>query len=246
MSVVGIVPARGGSKSIPRKNLRPFGGHPLIAWTIAAARQALTIERVIVSTDDAEIAEVARRYGAEVPFLRPPEFALDDTPDLPVFTHALGWLATHLTRVELVVHLRPTSPLRADGLIDEGVARLRGNARADCVRAVTETTMTPYKMWRPAEGLLRPLLDDAGPEAFNAPRQALPKVLWQTGQVDVIRAATIERGSMTGNSIAPLEVDPATAIDLDTETDWLFAEWMLPRLGRIVRPAHSHRTRDLR
>ncbi|HEY5670648.1 MAG TPA: acylneuraminate cytidylyltransferase family protein, partial [Anaerolineales bacterium] len=111
--VLTLIPARGGSKSIPRKNIRPFAGHPLIAYSIAAGLCAETVTRVIVSTDDDEIAAVARRYGAETPFLRPDEYSQDNTPDLPVFQHALNWLEEHDGyRPEIVVHLRPTSPFR--------------------------------------------------------------------------------------------------------------------------------------
>ncbi|HQC21081.1 MAG TPA: acylneuraminate cytidylyltransferase family protein, partial [Anaerolineaceae bacterium] len=111
--VLALIPARGGSKGIPRKNIRDFGGAPLIAWSIAAALRAETVTRVIVSTDDEEIAAVAREWGAETPFLRPAELAQDDTTDYPVFRHALDWLAAHENyRPEVVVQLRPTSPVR--------------------------------------------------------------------------------------------------------------------------------------
>ena len=111
--VLAIIPARGGSKGIPRKNIRPFAGYPLIAYSIAAGLQAKTVTRVIVTTDDDEIAEVARSYGAETPFLRPAELAQDLTTDLPVFQHALNWLASHEDyHPDVIVHLRPTSPVR--------------------------------------------------------------------------------------------------------------------------------------
>ncbi|HEY5903570.1 MAG TPA: acylneuraminate cytidylyltransferase family protein, partial [Anaerolineales bacterium] len=116
--VLAVIPARGGSKGIPRKNIRLFSGWPLLAWSIAAAQQAETVSRVIVSTDDEEIAAVGREYGAETPFLRPAEFARDDTTDLPVFEHALRWLDEHEGyRPEVVVQLRPTSPIRPRGLV---------------------------------------------------------------------------------------------------------------------------------
>ena len=106
--VLAIIPARGGSKGIPRKNIRSFAGHPLIAYSIAAAKQSQTVTRVIVSTDDEEIAAVARQYGAETPFLRPAELAEDTTLDLPVFQHALNWLAEHENyHPQLVIQLRP-------------------------------------------------------------------------------------------------------------------------------------------
>src|SRR5262249_7126007 len=117
--VVAIVPARGGSKAIPRKNVRLLGGVPLIAYSIEAGLTARTVDRVIVSTDDEEIAAVARRFGAEVPFMRPAALAGDSTPDLPVFQHALDWLDAHEGyRPEIVVQLRPTSPLRPPDCVD--------------------------------------------------------------------------------------------------------------------------------
>src|SRR3989337_3169724 len=113
LNVLALIPARGGSKSIPQKNIRSFAGHPLIAYSIVAGLAAQTVNRVIVSTDDEEIATVARHYGAEVPFLRPAELAQDGTPDLPVFQHALYWLEENEGyQVEIVVQLRPTSPFR--------------------------------------------------------------------------------------------------------------------------------------
>src|SRR5919201_6543515 len=111
IKILALIPARGGSKGIPRKNILNFAGYPLIAWSIAAAKQASCITRVIVSTDDEEIASVARKYGAETPFLRPSEFAQDNTTDLPVFQHALQWLDEHEGyQPEIVIQLRPTSP----------------------------------------------------------------------------------------------------------------------------------------
>ncbi len=115
--ILALIPARGGSKGIPRKNIRSFAGYPLIAWSIAAAKQSELVTRVIVSTDDEEIAAVARECGAETPFLRPAEFAQDNTTDLPVFEHALQWLEENEGyQPEIVVQLRPTSPIRPRGL----------------------------------------------------------------------------------------------------------------------------------
>src|SRR5215217_5248674 len=111
--ILALIPARGGSKGIPRKNIRHFAGYPLIAWSIAAAKQSEFIMRVIVSTDDEVIAAMARECGAETPFLRPAEFAQDKTTDLPVFEHALNWLGENEGyHPEMVIQLRPTSPIR--------------------------------------------------------------------------------------------------------------------------------------
>ncbi|MCW5877423.1 MAG: acylneuraminate cytidylyltransferase [Anaerolineales bacterium] len=227
--VLAIIPARGGSKSIPRKNALPFLGHPLLAYSVAAGVQAQRVTRTIISTDDAEMAELVRQYGAEAPFLRPAEFAQDSTQDLPVFQHALGWLAENEDyHPQIVVQLRPTSPVRPHGLVDEAVEILLNHPSADSVRGVVPSGQNPYKMWRVTEGeALQPLLTlDGNPEPYNSPRQVLPPAYWQTGHVDAIRAATILKGSMSGASIWPVHIDPRYAVDIDTHNDWKRAEWL--------------------
>lgn len=227
--VLAVVPARGGSKGLPRKNLRLLGGHPLIAYSIAAARASARVDRVIVSTDDPEIAAVARDYGAEAPFLRPAELASDETPDAPVFRHALRWFArTEEYRPELIVHLRPTSPIREPGLIDRAIEVLDSRPEADALRTVCPPSQNPYKMWRIEDGWLAPLLEPPGPEAYDRPRQRLPETVWHTGTLDVIRRRTIlEHGSMAGQRIVPLAIAPFYAIDIDTLEDLRYAEWRI-------------------
>ncbi|MDH5605484.1 MAG: acylneuraminate cytidylyltransferase family protein, partial [Anaerolineae bacterium] len=186
--VLAIIPARGGSKSIPRKNVIDFAGYPLISYSIAAGLAAELVTRVIVSTDDDEIAGISRRYGAEVPFIRPAEHAQDATPDLPVFQHALEWLAENEDyRPDIIVQLRPTSPFRRVWQIDRAVAQLIERPDADAVRTVIVPFQNPFKMWTiGADGLMKPLVDTRFKEAYNMPRQALPDVYWQTGYVDAV------------------------------------------------------------
>lgn len=234
--VLALIPARGGSKSIPRKNIRPFAGHPLLAYSIAAALAAETVRRVIVSTDDEEIAAIARTYGAETPFLRPLELARDDTPDLPVFQHALRWLEENEGyRPEIVVQLRPTSPLRRVHHIDQAVYRLLERPEADSVRSVCVPFQNPYKMWKIGpDGFMRPLIETDLREPYNLPRQALPQVYWQTGYVDAAWSDTIlVKNSMTGDFILPLIIDPSEWIDIDTPDDWRRAERLL-EMGEIT------------
>ncbi len=241
-SVLALIPARGGSKGIPRKNIRDFAGYPLIAWSIAAARQAQTVTRVLVSTDDEEIAAVARAFGAETPFLRPAELARDDTTDLPVFEHALDWLAEHEDHhPQVVVQLRPTSPIRPRGLVDEAVRLLLAHPDADCVRGVVPSAQNPFKMWR-LEGPdrpMRPLLSLEGvAEPYNAPRQSLPPTYWQTGHIDAIRAASIrQKHSLTGEVIYPLLIDPRYTVDIDNLQDWARYESLAWSGLDIVTPA---------
>jgi N-acylneuraminate cytidylyltransferase len=223
--ILALIPARGGSKGIPRKNIRNFAGYPLIAWSIAAAEQAACVTRLIVSTDDEEIAAVARQYGAETPFLRPSELAQDQTTDLPVFEHALDWLERNESyKPEVVIQLRPTSPIRPRDCVDRSVKILMEHADADCVRGVVPAGQNPHKMWRFAgeEQPMSPLLQvDGIAEPYNAPRQILPPVYWQTGHIDAIRVSTIiQKKSLTGDVIYPLVIDPRYTVDIDNLSDW--------------------------
>ena len=233
--VLAIIPARGGSKGIPRKNIRPFAGHPLIAFSIAAALQAETVTRVIVSTDDPEIAEVARHFGAETPFLRPAELAADCSTDLPVFQHALDWLAGQEDyHPEIVLHLHATSPVRPRGFVDRAVGLLRDHPGAECVRSVVSPGQNPYKMWKidAQSGCMIPLLTVQGiVEPYNTPRQWLPEVYLQTGHVNAIRPATILGGSMTGRVILPIIIQASYEVDLDTLADWERGEWLVTKGG---------------
>ncbi len=222
--ILALVPARGGSKGIPRKNIRDFAGYPLLAWSIAAGLQARSVSRVIVSTDDEEIAAVAREFGAETPFLRPPDLAQDDTTDLPVFGHALRTLAGDGYKPDVIVQLRPTSPIRPTNCVDNAVKMLLAHPDADSVRGVVTAGQNPHKMWRlnGPDSPMTPLLRvDGIAEPYNAPRQSLPPIHWQTGHVDAIRVATIlHKRSMSGQKVYPLIIDSRYTIDIDNLADW--------------------------
>jgi YrbI family 3-deoxy-D-manno-octulosonate 8-phosphate phosphatase len=248
LEVLAVIPARGGSKGIPRKNIRDFAGYPLIAYSIAAATQSKLVTRTIVSTDDEEIAAVARHYGAETPFLRPAEFAQDNTIDLPVFQHVLSWLKEHEGYVpDVVVQLRPTSPVRPLTCVDDAVNLLLSHPDADSVRGVVEADQCPYKMWLidSSSGAMSPLIGVEGiSEAYNAPRQKLPKVFWQIGHIDAIRPrAIIEQNSMSGKVIMPLIMDPRFTVDLDNLRDWHQGEVLVKEGGlKMVDPANQRRS----
>jgi N-acylneuraminate cytidylyltransferase len=237
---LAIVPARGGSKSIPRKNIRQLGGVPLMAYSIEAGLRARLVDRVIVSTDDEEIAEIARTWGADVPFLRPAAIASDTSADLPVFQHVIDWLEKSAGCIpEIVVHLRPTAPLRPPDCVDAAIELLRNDETVDSVRGVVPAAQNPYKMWRlQADGTMTPLLAAETPEAYNRPRQQLPQTYWQTGHVDAVRTRVIRhQASMSGTRIRALHVDAAYTCDIDTEADWQCTEWLLEHIERpIVRP----------
>jgi CMP-N,N'-diacetyllegionaminic acid synthase len=208
--VMALIPARGGSKSVPRKNLLPVAGRPLIAYSIMHAKACPSITRIVVSTDDDEIAAVAKQFGADVPFKRPADAATDAATDFQVFRHALNWLAEREGYVpELVVHLRPTGPVREAALIERAVQLMLQNPEADALRSVGTAEQTPYKMWRIEDSFLRPLIELPGyPEAHSMPRQKLPTAYWQNGYVDIVRPRTIiELESMTGNVVLPFVVE---------------------------------------
>jgi len=228
-NVIAVVTARAGSKGLPKKNQRLLGGHPLIAWSVLAARASTAVDRVICTTDCEALAAIAQSYGAEIPFLRPTHLADDTATDLGVFDHIIRFLGLGYEPDSLIIHLRPTTPFREPTWIDQACAKLRASADVSSVRSVTPVDHSPYKMWRhdEAAGLIVPLLDVPGlHEPFNQPRQLLPTVYRHTGQLDVIRASVIASGSMTGTQIAPLFVSAETAIDIDNLNDFRFAELM--------------------
>ena len=219
-NVLAIIPARGGSKGLPGKNIRLLAGHPLIAYSIKAAQDSPGIGRVVVSTDSEEIADIARQYGAEVPFRRPAALAQDHSLDTEVFVHALNWLRENENYLpDLVVQLRPTSPIRYVADIEACIAKMTARETADSLRIVTPAPNTPYKMWRvPSEDApMEPLLTlDGVADPYNQPRQALPTVYWQIGALDVIRPRVVlGQNSMSGKVILPYVVSQEQAIDID-------------------------------
>ncbi len=244
--VLAIIPARGSSKSIPYKNMAEFAGFPLIAYSIEAATQSKTVTRIITSTDDQEISKVARAFGSETPFLRPVELAQDHTQDYPVFRHALDWLAKNESyHPDIVLQLRPTSPIRPPDMVDNAVGILLSNPQADSVRGVVPSGQNPFKMWTiGVNGQMQALMQVEGvDEPYNAPRQHLPDTFWQTGHIDSIRPATIlEKKSMSGDIIMPLFVDPAYSVDIDTPLDWQRAErCVLEGLVDMILPGKKRR-----
>jgi N-acylneuraminate cytidylyltransferase len=206
--VLALIPARGGSKGIPRKNLLSIAGKPALAYSIEQAMQSQRIDRIVVSTDDAEIAIVARQFGAEVPFIRPREFAGDLSPDIDVFYHALAYLREHEGYAcDYVVHLRPPTILRSVADIDEAIELIVADDQADTLRSVAPAPISPYKMWTSNGDYLQPLLrHDGTDEPQSMPRQLLPQVFWQNGYVDVIRSDVIFRRRMSGDKVIPFVV----------------------------------------
>lgn len=236
LEVLAVIGARGGSKTVLKKNIRELAGKPLIAWTILAAKDSKHVTRVLVSTDDPEIAEVAKAYGAEVPFLRPIEISGDTATDVEFLNHALGFLADKEGyNPDIVLRLPPTSPLRTAKHIDEGIEKLINSPGADAVRPITEAPKHPYKMWKVSNDRkwLEPFLPPGFTglhEPHNMPRQLFPKVYIHTGAMDVMWTKTItEFKSTQGRKLAYFEMPSECSVNIDSLLDFELAEMIMKK-----------------
>jgi len=218
-NILCIIPARGGSKGVHRKNIRSVGGKPLIGWTIEVALNTPCIDRIIVSTDDAEIADTAKGYGIAVPFLRPEELARDNTPDMPVYEHTLNWLSQQEQyNPEIIIWLRPTSPLRTSTDIENAVDMLV-DSNADWVRSVCEATHHPYWMYKLNKGKMTSFIEDIDIQQYNR-RQLLPPVYRLNGAVDVTwRRTILEKRLNYGGHMQAYIMPVERSLDIDTESD---------------------------
>ena len=220
-SVLGVIPARGGSKGVPRKNIRDVAGRPLLAWTIKAARESTYIDRLIVSSDDPEIIAVARECGCDAPFVRPARLALDETPGVETVLHALD----KLPGFDLVVLLQPTSPLRETADIDACIHACV-SSQAPCCIAMTAVAESPYWMYKlDPDGRMHPLL-----ERTAARRQDLPKVYVINGALYVAYTSWLKetRTFLSDATISHI-MPQARSLDIDTEDDLVLAEHLLSR-----------------
>jgi CMP-N-acetylneuraminic acid synthetase len=224
MKVLGLIPARGGSKGVPRKNIKLLAGKPLLHYTATPALKASSLTKVILSTDDEEIAEVGRSLGLSVPFLRPAELAQDATPTLPAVQHALRFLEEAGEHYDAVCLLQPTNPLRKPEDIDNAVNMLI-EKDLDCVISTLEVPHehNPYWVFLPnEEGLLH--LATGGTEPIPR-RQLLPKAYHREGSIYVSKRDVImEKNSLFGERIGGYLMQMACPINIDTLEDWEKAE----------------------
>ena len=221
--VLGLVPARGGSKGIPGKNVQPLAGHTLLEYTARAARESGVLDRVILSTDSPEIADAGRHAGLEVPFMRPASLAADDTPMVPVIQHALSETARSGWFPDIIVLLQPTSPLRRPDHIRDAVNLLR-ETNADSVVTVVELPrhLSPDYVMRIDGGLLKPFLPEG---ARVTRRQDARPAYSRDGTVYAFWRTTLERfGSIYGETCRSLVLDESDSLSIDTQRDWELAE----------------------
>lgn len=232
-NIVAIIGARSGSKSIKDKNIKPLLGKPLMAWVIEAAKRAKYLDRVIVSTDSPKYAEIARKYGAETPFLRPKEISGDTATDLEYLTHAVNWLQTHDNwKPDIIFRVMPTSPLTKAEYFDRAVEILVENPEIDSVRVISLALEHPYKMWRIENEKLKSFLPKeftGFDEPMNLPRQLFPKAYRHGGIISIRYNTLMKLHSLNGKKIGYFEIPPEENVDIHSELDFLLAEILLKK-----------------
>jgi N-acylneuraminate cytidylyltransferase len=234
---IALIPARAGSKGVPDKNVRPLGGRPLLAWTIAACRRSAAIDRVIVSTDSPGYAALAQELGAEAPFLRPAELSGDRSGDREVVMHALEWLAAHGDLPDYVAHMRPTTPFRDPKVVDAAIRIFVEAPDATALRSVHEMPESTYKTFEITPGgvLKRVGLDSTALDAANDPRQQFPTTFHGNGYVDVLSTAFIRKsGLLHGDHVIPFVTPPV--VEVDSEDEFARLEYQLTQSAAITLP----------
>ena len=216
-NILAVIPARSGSKEIPNKNIKKIRGVPLLAYSIKYALKSKIIDKVIVSTDSKKYLNIAKKYKAEVPYLRKKILSKDDVTDYPVIIDALIRCEKIYKKMyNYVVLLRPTSPFREKGLIESSYQLLKKNPKATSVRSVKKTDNHPYRSWILKNGFIKGFVKNII-EPYNIPRQKLPLIMFQTGDIEFIKRSTLIKGSISGEKVLPIIIKKY--FDLDTLED---------------------------
>jgi len=234
-SAVALIPARSGSERVRDKNVRSLAGHPLLAYAIVAARHAGVFDHVVCSTDSGKTAEVAQRYGAEIPFLRPTELATSTSPDIEWITHALGELGEHY---DLFAIVRATNPFRGGDVLRRGLEQLLATPEADSIRAVELVKQHPGKMWVLEGRTMRPLLEQSQLDvAWHAGQyQALPPIYVQNSALEIAWTRVVSQtGTREGKVVAPFLTKDYEGFNIDDEEDWERARRLLDA-GEVALP----------
>ncbi len=223
MKVLAVIPARGGSKGVPKKNIKLLENYPLISYSIAAAKLSEKIDKVVVTTDSEEIANISLQYDAEVPFLRPAKLATDSATDIDYMIHCLDWLESNENYIpDLVVLLRPTTPLREVKYIDEAIEALMGNDIATSLRSSHIVSESPFKWFSLQKGFYTPICENYDLEDTNKPRQKFPDVYIPNGYVDIIKTDFITKhNSLYGNHILGFITPIGYEVDTSDDFDYL-------------------------
>tara|TARA_R110002049_G_scaffold29753_6_gene101281 strand:- start:2454 stop:3185 length:732 start_codon:yes stop_codon:yes gene_type:complete len=231
MKIIAVVPARSGSKGVPKKNIKDLGGKPLMAFSIMAGVKSKYINRVIVSTDTEEFAGIAKSYGAECPFLRPAEISGDKASDYELMNHLIHWLKENEGEApDLIVHLRPTTPLRNVSQIDKAIEVFIENKQATALRSIHEMSESAYKTFEllDEQTLVTTFKHENDLDGANKARQSFPKTYFANGYVDVLSADFIVKNNrIHGNKVLPFITEPV--VEVDTSFDFELLEMMNSR-----------------
>ena len=239
--MIAIIPARSGSKGVPGKNIKLLGGIPLFAFSIIAAKMMPSVSRVIVSTDSEEYAEIAKDYGAEVPFLRPNEISGDKSTDFDLFLHALNWFKENENLIpEYILHLRPTTPLRNPQIMEDAVKLFIENKNlASSLRSGHTAPESPYKWFlKNDDNYFKGLRDDLTPEKVNLPRQSFPSVYIPDGYIDILKSSVIlTTGTLHGDKM--LVFESPFCVEVDTKDDFEYLEFQIKKEGSPIINFHN-------
>ena len=234
--MIAIIPARSGSKGVPGKNIKLLGGIPLFAFSIIAAKMMPSVDRVIVSTDSEEYAQIAKEYGAEVPFLRPNEISGDKSTDFDLFLHALNWFKENEAQIpDFLLHLRPTTPLRDPKIMEAAVKLfLENKEKASSLRSGHIAPESPYKWFlKDQNNYFVGLRDDLTPEKVNLPRQSFPSVYIPDGYIDILNSSVIfNSGTLHGDKM--LVFESPFCVEVDTKDDFEYLEFQIQKEGSPI------------
>ncbi len=229
-SIVGLIPARAGSKRVKNKNIRPLGGHPVLAYTIAAALGSGVFDAVVVSTDSERYAEIARHYGAEIPFLRPPELSGERSPDIEFVEYTLRTLAEQGRPYDCFSILRPTSPFRQARTILRAWRQFLAEEGVDSLRAVEKCRQHPGKMWVVRGSRMFPLLPIGPAEQpwHSSQYPSLPLIYVQNASLEIAWTRVVLHGrTIAGNVLVPFFTEGDEGYDVNDVADWVYAEYLL-------------------
>jgi N-acylneuraminate cytidylyltransferase len=250
-TIVGLIPARAGSKRVTDKNIRPLAGHPVMAYTIAAALQSEVFSDVVVSTDSEDYAQIARHYGAKVPFLRPPELAGDVSPDIEWLAYTLKKLAQDGRKYDCFSILRPTSPFRLPETIQRAWQAFLVEEGVDSLRAVEKCQQHPGKMWVVRGRRMMPLLPLSPPEQpwHSSQYQSLPEVFVQNASLEIAwTRVVLQARTIAGNVVMPFLTEGHEGFDVNNPYDWNLAEYLvtkseaqLPVINKTPYPMPGHK-----
>jgi len=241
--MIAIIPARSGSKGVPGKNIKLLGEIPLFAFSIIAAKMMPSVSRVIVSTDSEEYAEIAKEYGAEVPFLRPNEISGDKSTDFDLFLHALNWFKENENLIpEFILHLRPTTPLRNPKIMEDAIKLFNENKNiATSLRSGHSAPESPYKWFlKDDNNYFMGLRDDLTPEKVNLPRQSFPSVYIPDGYIDILKSSVIlSTGTLHGDKM--LVFESPFCVEVDTKDDFEYLEFQIKKEGSPIINFHNNK-----